>query len=347
MISTSPDQVTYMRVERGYPLAVKLVFTKSDNSPIDLTNHFLLFYLRQPQHKGGEAIDTEAEITLDEPNTRGRALLYIQGDPLDLDAGEYPFAISVTPNGGMSTLVVKGVLEVVENANTVGVPDFTTVTPPSELAIKVTERNRIVIKTNHMPDEILRVLAAAASDSAGDAQESADAAAASAAAAVGTVDLAEAQRLQAEAAASAAEAALTAAEAAAAAAAAQEAAAAAAASAAASSADDADETAEQVALLAAAVAAAEEATAAALLAANNAAAAANAAADAAADAVVAAAAAAAAAAESAAAAAAILTVQHGDDPNVARPLAAIIHWVGLARPVNSIPTDFGTKVTLS
>lgn len=39
----------------------------------------------------------------------------------------------------------------------------------------------------------------------------------------------------------------------------------------------------------------------------------------------------------------IVMVHHGSDPNVARPDAPIVYWVGPALPVNAVSTDFYTN----
>lgn len=41
----------------------------------------------------------------------------------------------------------------------------------------------------------------------------------------------------------------------------------------------------------------------------------------------------------------IKVVVHGDDPNVARPVASIVLWHGAADPVNKQPYDFRYPVT--
>ena len=35
----------------------------------------------------------------------------------------------------------------------------------------------------------------------------------------------------------------------------------------------------------------------------------------------------------------IVKVTHGSDPNVARPTATIVYWVGTVQPVNALPDD--------
>ena len=43
----------------------------------------------------------------------------------------------------------------------------------------------------------------------------------------------------------------------------------------------------------------------------------------------------------------ITTVPHGDNGAAARPVSAIVHWVGKAFPQNSIATDFWTKLNVT
>lgn len=210
MLSTSPRQASFFRLEARFPFALNLEFTKSDDSPVDLTGATIVFDMDQPAHLGGANIIAARAITLDADPTLGLGQLLLNGDDLNIAAGEYPFVITMTATGGFGVPVVKGTVEIVDNANGVVPPDVVSSGAPFTLGVKMLSQNRVVVKTNHLPDTVLQAHTGQAQTAASAAQISADAAAASAAEADATAgaivgDVA-AQVAQAEAAASAADA---------------------------------------------------------------------------------------------------------------------------------------------
>lgn len=183
MLSTSPRQQTSITAERGYPLAIGVAFTKEDDEPLDLTGSSVWFDLRALKRKGGEQLISQRDLGLDTPSTLGRAFLALQGDDLDRAPGLYDFDITVRSAGGFSAIVVKGQLEIVENANSLGTADFALGPESATLEVQLLKRNRITVRVNHYPDEKLAAysqLAAASASTAAIAAEQAQAAAADA-----------------------------------------------------------------------------------------------------------------------------------------------------------------------
>jgi len=205
VLSTSPRQATHFRLERGYPFALNLEFTKSDDSPIDLSGSSIYFDMDQPDHLGGADIVVARPAVKEVPHTLGRAFFSLQGDDLDLEPGEYPFAFTLQAAGGYGTIVVKGTIEIVGNANDIPLANFTDGGAPFELGVKMLSQNRIVVKTNHLPDKLLEAFADQAASDASAAGGYATAAAGSAAAAATSAAAAAASAVAADASADAAE----------------------------------------------------------------------------------------------------------------------------------------------
>jgi hypothetical protein len=128
---------------------------------------------------------------LEDPATLGRAFFSLQGDDLDIAPGEYPFAFTILAAGGYGTVVIKGTAEIIGNANDVPLADFTNGGAPFELGVKMLAQNRIVVKTNHLPDKLLQALTADAETASSAAGISAEQAATSAAAAAASAAAAE------------------------------------------------------------------------------------------------------------------------------------------------------------
>jgi hypothetical protein len=307
---------TMLTLKQRRPFSLTLTCEKQDKSRLDLTGSSLRMAISKTKRKGGESVFAGLADLVSAAD--GTARFDVQATFLDIDAGLYDMAITLTSAEGFESTIIEGPVQVTRNIDPTPFSTFTDVVPPLSLTARFRDTNRVTVKVNHHPDSVLldaatRAEAAGgiATTAADRAEVQADAAWLSAAAAASAAGSVQASLDQATAQATAAQAAATSADA---------------------SAD--------------AAAASQAATAALVAQAGGSEADAEAAAAAAAAALAAATAAAAAAAASAAAAAAIITVKHGDDEYRARPNSAIVHWVGMSRPVNGIPTDFWTKVTL-
>jgi hypothetical protein len=188
VLSTSPRQETFFRLERGYPFALNIALTDSEDNPVDLTGASMFFDMDQPARLGGANVITMRAVVLTNPRTLGLGFFSLNGDDLDVAPGEYPFAFTLLADGGYGTVVIKGSIEIVANANQVALADFTSGGAPFSLGVKMLAQNRIVVKTNHLPSTVLEAYTDAAQTAASAAQISADQAAASAAAAEATAD---------------------------------------------------------------------------------------------------------------------------------------------------------------
>lgn len=319
-LSTTPRSKTLLRLMARRPAAINLAFLKQDDQVLNLTGATVVLTIANPPRKGGTLVLTKTATTVD--LALGLVRLDVQGDELNIDPSvNYPYVITLTSAEGYKSTVVQGEIDIEANPDLTVPVDYTTVAAPLALTVELLANNNVTVKVNHHPDSVLLAFQNAAAAASGTATTAAGNAAVSQVAAAASAAVAT---TEAQTAASAAVAAQTSAT---------------------NAAGSATSAANSAAAAGSATTSANAAAASATAAASSATAAGTSATAADTDAAAAAASAASAAA-SATAAGAIRTVAHGNNANVARPDAAIIHWVGAATPVNAISTDFLTKVTI-
>lgn len=165
-LSTSPRQLTTLQLEARKSVAISLLVirdTDEEDGVADLTGSVIRFVMANPKHLGAAVLLNLTFADLDMVN--GLMRLDIQAAQLDLAEGEYPFGITLTSDEGYSSLIVKGVVAIEENTDpTESVHDL--VAPPVGLSVTLMEANRIVVKVDHHPDELLNALYQAAEDAA-------------------------------------------------------------------------------------------------------------------------------------------------------------------------------------
>jgi hypothetical protein len=317
MISTDPMPETPVTLKERRPFSLTLTCEKQDGRRLNLTGASLRLAISKTKRKGGTGVYAGVADIVSAVD--GTARFDLQAEFVDFGTGLFDMAITLTSAEGYESTIIEGPVEVTRNIDPTPSTLYTDVIPPLSLTARFRDQNRVTVRVNHHPDSVLLDATNRAEDAATSAAASQHAAGQSAIAAAGSATTAATAATNAAGSATAAATSATAA---------------------AGSATSAYGSYNQAAAMAAAAVEARDEANVAAASADEAASAADFDADAAA-------ASADAAAASAAAAAAILTNPHGNDGNAARLNAAINHWVGLARPVNAIPTDFWTKVNLS
>jgi hypothetical protein len=191
MISTSPRQQVPITLKRLRPFSLSLAFEKSGKKPVDLTGSELRLVLAKLKRKGGEVLVTQSGF-VNSP-TNGLARFDIQGDDLDMPAGQYVLTATLTDSGGFESTIFDSEVEVEHNADPSIPTDYGSVIPPLSLTVLMREQNRITVRVNHVPDKVLYASAqdAAAAGTAAAAAAAAQAAAAAAAAAELAAQVAE------------------------------------------------------------------------------------------------------------------------------------------------------------
>lgn len=190
-LSTTPRQQTVLRfaARKSVALSIEVIRdTTEEDGYADLTGSTITFVMAEPKHKGGVVLLTKAATALD--LLKGLMRVDFQSAELDLAEEEYPFAITLTSPEGYSVLLAKGVVALEDNVDPAE-SVHTLVAPPVGLTIILMDKNKIVVKIDHAPDQLLNALYQAAEDAAASAaasQAAAEAAAADAAAI--TADLA-------------------------------------------------------------------------------------------------------------------------------------------------------------
>lgn len=118
-IGNSPDQTTVLRVEARKSFALSLWFMDRTRRPADLTGATVTLVVKQLPLDPADTGDANNLITssvaiIDDPLT-GYCRFDVQAAELNLAPAEYPYAVVLRSAAGYSQVVVKGVLDVVQN----------------------------------------------------------------------------------------------------------------------------------------------------------------------------------------------------------------------------------------
>lgn len=184
MISNNPRLVPFA-LKRHRPFSLSVDFLKADKKPLDLTGAVLRLVISQPEYRGGALLTSSTATLVDA--VAGLAQFDIQGDDINMAAGQYVLSATLVSAEGFESSIFEGDVEVVHNPDPVVPLDYTEVIAPLGLTVTMRSQNRVTIRVNHTPDSVLLAMvelaqtaASAAGLSADEAEGSAGAAAASA-----------------------------------------------------------------------------------------------------------------------------------------------------------------------
>lgn len=153
MLSTSPRQQVPFKLKRLRPFSLLVDFKKADKSPVDLTGAEVRLVIAQQVRQGG-AILVTSEATLTNA-VAGLVQFDIQGDDLDMVAGQYVLSATLVSAEGFESTIFEGDLEIEHNADTTIPPDYSGVIPPLGLTVTMRSANKVTIRLNHIPDSVL------------------------------------------------------------------------------------------------------------------------------------------------------------------------------------------------
>jgi hypothetical protein len=114
-LGNTPRTETIISVEANKSFVFGMYFKSADDTPIDLTNAELRFVAADiGRHAGTEVLTKVAVPMLDNP-----AMLQFefQAEDLALDFGTYAYDVTLIPESGYSTPILKGQLEVGANTD--------------------------------------------------------------------------------------------------------------------------------------------------------------------------------------------------------------------------------------
>jgi hypothetical protein len=154
-LSNVPASDTYLRVEarKSFPLGVHIY--DPNGAVVDLTGCTLRIVAKQPPINDDSDVsnilapDDVANIPV--PNG-GYAIFNIQASTLDVTPGEYPFAIVLVSSDGISSVLVKGTLQVEQNTEWTSVNSiYSYANPTSSLSIYLREQQSINVSVGGTP----------------------------------------------------------------------------------------------------------------------------------------------------------------------------------------------------
>ncbi len=106
-LTNSPAESSVLEVEARKSFAFSVVVQSPNGGTVDLTGSSVTFTV------GVDDVPVETAAIIDMPLS-GTAVVPLQADDLDLDAGSYPFTVTLR-TGGYSLVIVKGELKVLDN----------------------------------------------------------------------------------------------------------------------------------------------------------------------------------------------------------------------------------------
>lgn len=154
-LSNVPAADTYLRVEarKSFPLGVHIY--DPNGAVVDLTSCTLTIVAKPvPINDDSDtanilAPDHVANIPVP---TGGYAIFNIQAATLDVEPGEYPFAIVLISSDGISTILVKGTLQIEQNTEWTSVNSiYSYANPTSSLSIYLREQQSINVAVGGTP----------------------------------------------------------------------------------------------------------------------------------------------------------------------------------------------------
>jgi len=132
-LGNTPRRETNIALEASKSYALGVRFRHEDGSVVDLTNAVVRMVIAEQAHRGGvEVLDLDAT-----PVNEAFGLLQfrLQAQDLALEPGTYPFDVTLIPESGYSTPIIKGNFEINSNTDLDASNVYTEVTPESDVTV--------------------------------------------------------------------------------------------------------------------------------------------------------------------------------------------------------------------
>ena len=138
-LSNTPKQTLTFDLERRKSYTFRVALKYGDGLPVDLTGSQVTFVMKEsaldddPYDQLNQIVHSAAEIG--DPAS-GVGVFFFQAAELDGPSGEYPYAITLTSAEGFSTVVCKGVVNLLDNTEAMSMyRQYTGVSPSDELEL--------------------------------------------------------------------------------------------------------------------------------------------------------------------------------------------------------------------
>lgn len=116
VLGNTPRRETNFYVEASKSYSFGMHFQTPDQQPVDLTDCVLRLVAAQTQQVGGSEVLSKVAVSAD-PRT-GFTQFNLQAEDLALEPGSYPYDVTIIPESGYSTPIIKGYIEVGPNTDT-------------------------------------------------------------------------------------------------------------------------------------------------------------------------------------------------------------------------------------
>lgn len=148
-LTNSPNRIQ-MVLEKAKSFSFGMFFETSDNGTVDITGCSINMIVTSPSYRrGGIVIDTMAEIF--DP-TNGYARFNLQASDTDLTLGQYDFDITLITAEDYSSVIGKGLLEIIANSETDSIDHtYEGQQSPESLTFTIQKSNTVAVVVNHLP----------------------------------------------------------------------------------------------------------------------------------------------------------------------------------------------------
>lgn len=116
VLGNTPRRETNFYVEANKSYSFGMYFKTPDGEPVDLTDCVLRLVAAETQQVGGSEVISKIATSAD-PRT-GFVNFNLQAEELALDPSSYPYDVTIIPESGYSTPIIKGYIEVGANTDT-------------------------------------------------------------------------------------------------------------------------------------------------------------------------------------------------------------------------------------
>ena len=192
-LGNTPRRETNIAVEASKSYVLGLMFQQRANEdtpePVDLTNCIVRLVATDPPSRGSTEV-LSILATIDQPET-GLAQFKFQAADLTLEPGSYAYDVTLIPESGYSTPILKGYIDVGSNTDLDDSNVYGNLNITSDITVIMAEHDSITIEIERV-DGMFLVVTNLIEDFSEDMQEQVDAAAASAQAALNSANQAQA-----------------------------------------------------------------------------------------------------------------------------------------------------------
>lgn len=156
LLGNSPERLTTFRLELRKSFSFSMRIQDAKCKPVDVTDYRFTFVMKQPPFQYSDLEDltniiVNSEGILEDP-TKGFIRFNFQASDLNVKPGEYPYAIVMNSPDEYSSVIVKGVAQLVENTEFSSLEGTYMDDPPTTNVDVLLRKNNVVdVRVGHVP----------------------------------------------------------------------------------------------------------------------------------------------------------------------------------------------------